>query len=151
MTAFVSLSGGLDSSIGLALAVAGHGEQNVVAVSFDYGQRHLRELESARQVAAHLNVEHRIVDLKGMLTGSALLGEGDVPLGHYAADSMSVTVVHGRNLLFVSTIVAMTRPGDEVWLSVHSGDHYVYPDCRPEFVRPLQALLFDAYEVTLRA
>jgi 7-cyano-7-deazaguanine synthase len=146
--AIVALSGGMDSTAALAV-YAQHGSYDILAVSFDYGQRHSRELESARLVAEHLGVPHEVVDLRGHLSGSALLGDGDVPHGHYAADTMTQTVVNGRNLLFISHLVARTRPGDTVVAAVHAGDHFIYGDCRPAFIEPLRTAIAAAYEVSL--
>lgn len=139
----VVLSGGVDSTATLAIAAQESGE--VRAVSFDYGQRHSRELASAVAVASHYGVEHRIVNIRGLLSGSALLGAVEVPDGHYADPAMEATIVHGRNLLFASVALAQAGPGDAVWLGVHAGDRAVYPDCRPEFWADLAALAERAY------
>lgn len=150
MTTHVSLSGGMDSTAALAIAVK-RADDPVVAYSFDYGQRHARELESARQVAAWYDVPHEIIDVRGLLSGSALLGDGDVPHGHYAADTMTQTVVLGRNLLFVSALVGRCQPGDRIVIAVHGGDHHIYPDCRPTFTQPLAEAIQHAYGVWLSA
>lgn len=150
MTIFVSFSGGMDSTALLHRAVREHGSGNVHAISFDYGQRHVRELVAAEAVAEALGVERLTLDLRGLLHGSALLGQAEVPHGHYAEDTMAATVVNGRNLLFASALIAQASPGDEVWLGVHAGDHPVYPDCRPEFVESL-ALAAGAYSVVVQA
>lgn len=144
----VVLSGGMDSTVALATAARTSGD--VEALSFHYGQRHERELEAARNIARHYGVRHRIVDIEGLLSGSALLGHGDVPEGHYADDTMAATVVPGRNLLFASAAIAQARPGDALWFGVHAGDHPIYPDCRPEFWHRLTALAADAYDVDIR-
>lgn len=153
MTQLVILSGGLDSTSALALTLAGpdpHEDERVEAISFDYGQRHRRELQAAEAVAGHYGIEHRVVELHGLLHGSALLGQGEVPEGHYAAESMAATVVQGRNLLFASVAIASsTGPGDTLVLGVHAGDHPVYPDCRPDFWHHL-AEVATAYEVSIR-
>jgi 7-cyano-7-deazaguanine synthase len=149
--AYVSLSGGLDSTATLAQAVRKHGAQNVTGVSLNYGQRHLRELRSAEAVAGYLGVRRVELDLQGLLHGSSLLGEGAVPEGHYAKETMSATVVNGRNLAFISALVGMTQPGDEVWVGVHGGDHFIYPDCRPAFIEPLATALRNTYNVDLIA
>lgn len=151
MTIHVSFSGGLDSTAALHRAVRVHGPENVQAVSMDYGQRHARELQSAEAVTERLGVTWTTLHLRGLLHGSALLGATDVPEGHYAAPSMAATVVHGRNLLFASALIAHAKPGDEVWLGVHAGDHPIYADCRPDFITPLAQAVQVAYDVTLRA
>lgn len=150
MTVHVSFSGGLDSTALLTRAVRSRGAENVQAVSMWYGQRHRRELEAAERIAGALGVPWGTLNLMGLLSGGALLGEGAVPEGHYAAPSMALTVVHGRNLLFASALISRARPGDEVWLGVHAGDHFIYPDCRPEFITNLAATA-RTYGVEVRA
>lgn len=150
LSAVVLLSGGLDSSTALGLLV--RTDPEVTALSIDYGQRHVREVEAAEQVASHYGVPHRVIDLTGLLTGSALLGEVEVPEGRYDDESMSATVVPGRNLLFIATAVAYAAGHEmaEVVIAVHPGDHPIYPDCRPEFHGPLAEAVRAAYGVTLR-
>lgn len=150
MTAHVLFSGGMDSTALLFRAVREHGADQVRAISFDYGQRHIRELGAAEQIAAQLGVDHHVLNVRGLLAGSALLGQGEIPHGHYADESMSATVVPGRNLLFASAVIAQAHAGDGVMLGVHAGDHPVYPDCRPSFVRAL-AEAAQAYDVTVMA
>lgn len=150
MSHTVILSGGLDSTTALALARESAPGEDVAAVSFNYGQRHARELAAAAAVTAHYRIRHQVIDLSGLLHGSALLGETDVPEGHYAADTMTATVVNGRNLLFAAAAIATTKPGDTVWTGVHAGDHPIYPDCRPEFWVAL-ATAAEAYDVRVTA
>lgn len=147
MTYIVSLSGGMDSTAALYRTQRRH-RGNVVAVAIDYGQRHRVELDHSLAVANRLKVLWRVIDLKGILSGSSLLGEGEVPHGHYAAATMTATVVNGRNLLFASALIAQAKPGDTVVLGVHAGDHHIYADCRPEFVTGLRACA-AAYDVTI--
>lgn len=133
----VLLSGGMDSTAALALAV--RDADPVLALSVDYGQRHRRELDAAAAIASYYDVPHRVLDMSGwggMLTGSALTADVAVPHGHYEAPSMAVTVVPNRNATFLMAAagVAQTIGATEVWTAVHAGDHAVYPDCRPEFI-----------------
>lgn len=134
--AVVSFSGGLDSTVALALAVDSYDE--VVALSADYGQRHTVELDAAARIAARYGVRHHVVDLTGYgaLTTSALTSDGPIPHGLYDEENMASTVVPGRNavLAMVATGLAESLGGGDVILAVHSGDHAVYPDCRPEFL-----------------
>ncbi len=151
-TAFVSFSGGLDSTATLLEAILRHDKENVIAVSSDYGQRHSVELIAAQRVATALGVQRVTVELTGLLSGSSLLDPDlDVPEGHYAEESMSDTVVNGRNLAFISACVGMSKPGDEIWVGVHGGDHFVYADCRENFIEPLGLAISNAYEVSLVA
>lgn len=136
MTNFVLLSGGLDSTAALSLIRL----SEVGAISINYGQRHRRELQAAAAVAGHYSIEHRILDLRGLLHGSALLGETEVPEGHYAEKSMAATVVQGRNLLFTAAAIASMTTGDTLTVGVHAGDHPIYPDCRPGFWRGIAEL-----------
>lgn len=147
MTHLVVLSGGLDSTSALAVTLEGTDPSRVVAVSFDYGQRHRRELDAAAAVALHYGIQHRVIDLAGLLHGSALLGVVAVPEGHYAEQTMAATVVQGRNLLFASVAIASSRPGDTLVLGVHAGDHPIYADCRPEFWHHLNEAAAAAYGV----
>lgn len=139
--AVVSLSGGMDSTTALAWTLSTH---DVVTLSFNYGQRHYKELDAAKAVADHYGVEHHVVDLRSvgrLLTGSALTDTTvDVPEGHYAQDTMRATVVPNRNAIManIAVGVASARGAERVVLGVHAGDHAVYPDCRPEFVTALQ-------------
>jgi 7-cyano-7-deazaguanine synthase len=147
--AVVTLSGGMDSTTALAWTLRTH---DAVTLSFDYGQRHRKELDAAKAVAQHYNVEHHTVDLRSvgrLLTGSALTDSSvDVPEGHYAADTMKATVVPNRNAIMASVAigVASSRDAEHVVLGVHAGDHAVYPDCRPEFLHQLQKLVDVARE-----
>jgi 7-cyano-7-deazaguanine synthase len=146
VTVYVSLSGGLDSTCALAITPL----TDVAAVSFDYGQRHRRELQAASAIAGRYGIAHRILDLRGLLHGSSLLGEQEVPEGHYAEETMRATVVQGRNLLFAAAAIATMRPGDGLVVGVHAGDHPIYPDCRPEFWQALDAVA-SSYQVEIAA
>lgn len=139
----VVLSGGLDSTVALALHVAT--AEQVTAVTFDYGQRHRhREISAATRVARHYpKVDHVVVDLvsAGRLLGGSALTDPSIPVpeGHYAAPSMAATVVPNRNAILanIAVGVAVARKADTVVLGVHAGDHPIYPDCRPIFIDAL--------------
>lgn len=156
MKTIVICSGGLDS-VSLAHMVAQNHELAGL-ISFDYGQRHRKELDYAALCALRLGVPHDIIDLRSVgavLTGSALTDDVDVPDGHYAEDSMKVTVVPNRNaiMLTVAFGAAAARGADAVATAVHGGDHFIYPDCRPAFTEAFEAmqkLALDGYaDVTL--
>lgn len=139
----VVASGGIDSTAAMALhAAAG---DNITAVTVDYGQRHRREIDAARQVAEFYDANHLIVTapaLSAVLGGSALTDSTvEVPHGHYAAPSMAATVVPNRNAILanIAVGVAIAVKADAVVLGVHAGDHPIYPDCRPAFIDALQA------------
>ncbi|MDG5500138.1 7-cyano-7-deazaguanine synthase QueC [Marinobacter sp. BGYM27] len=139
----VIYSGGMDSFTLLHRArAAGH---EVHALSFDYGQRHVRELDYARRVCGALSIPHKIVDmtqLGSLLSGSALTDGVDVPEGHYEEESMKATVVPNRNMILLSlaTGYAVSVGAQAVWYGAHGGDHAIYPDCRPEFVEKMDAV-----------
>jgi 7-cyano-7-deazaguanine synthase len=138
------ISGGLDSvTLAYMLHAQGH-EQHLIA--FDYGQRHKRELETIPYHAKRLGCPFDIIDLTcvgTLMLGSALTDDIPVPVGDYAPENLKVTVVPNRNALFISTawVIAVTDDLDAVAVGVHSGDHIVYPDCRPEFIAAMQLAL----------
>lgn len=143
MKTIVICSGGLDS-VSLAHMVANE-HQLTRLVSFDYGQRHRKELYYAVACAKRLNVPYDIIDLRSIgavLAGSALTDDIDVPDGHYAEESMRITVVPNRNaiMLTVAFGVAAARGDDAVAAAVHGGDHFIYPDCRPAFTNAFEAM-----------
>lgn len=149
MKAIVCFSGGMDSTTLATMYLrTGH---TLGLLSFDYGQRHKdRELTAASEVAKYLEslniapVSHHVIDLSGVgdfLSGSALTDpEVEVPDGHYAEETMRSTVVPNRNAIMANIAigVASSAQADVVALGVHAGDHAVYPDCRPEFVKSLR-------------
>ncbi|MCC2605938.1 7-cyano-7-deazaguanine synthase QueC [Planctobacterium marinum] len=136
----VIYSGGMDSFTVLHKAIK-DGYQ-VFPLSFDYGQRHKKELDYAARVCKQLNVHHKIVDISAinqLIGGSSLTADIDVPEGHYAEESMKQTVVPNRNMILLSMAVgyAVSLEADKVYYGAHSGDHAIYPDCRPEFVQKM--------------
>jgi 7-cyano-7-deazaguanine synthase len=138
--AVVLLSGGLDSSTTLALAhEAGH---TLYALSIQYGQRHARELEAARQLAKHFGCrEHRVLELDPQaFTGSALTDRA-IPLPLDRSDEaigtgVPITYVPARNLIFLglATGFAEAMGADDIYLGITATDYSGYPDCRPEFL-----------------
>lgn len=111
---------------------------DVYCLSFDYGQRHNKELDAARKITEITNTNHKIVDITSineLLQGSSLTSEIDIPYGHYEDESMKSTVVPNRNMILLSLAVgyAISINADAVAYAAHSGDHAIYPDCRPIF------------------
>lgn len=149
-TAVALLSGGMDSTT-LAWYLRGLGF-DLHLLSVDYGQRHKKELEFAARQAWELGADHDVIDLTSLtslLSGSALTDDAvDVPHGHYAADNMKRTVVPNRNatMLAIAYAVAGAKSAHAVAAAVHAGDHFVYPDCRPEFIRWFEAMQVPALE-----
>jgi len=143
MKTIVICSGGLDS-VSLAHKVAAERELTAL-LSFDYGQRHAKELDFAAACARRLDVAHHVVDLRSVgaaLSGSALTDDVDVPDGHYQEDTMRITVVPNRNaiMLAVGFGMAAAQGAGAVAAAVHGGDHFIYPDCRPDFIDAFQAM-----------
>ncbi|MCZ8179380.1 MAG: 7-cyano-7-deazaguanine synthase QueC [Rhizobium sp.] len=149
MKTFVVCSGGLDS---VALAYKTAAETDLLGlISFDYGQRHRKELDYAARAAERLAVPHHVIDIRPIgihLTGSALTDDVDVPDGHYAEEIMKITVVPNRNaiMLTIAFGLAAAKGADAVAIAVHGGDHFIYPDCRPGFVDSFQVMQDHALE-----
>lgn len=150
MNIIVLLSGGLDSTVLLYhLLNEGH---KIQALSFQYGQRHARELDFARRVANSAGVQHESVDIGRLLADhkNALTGSTNLPANISPSDDVqSVTVVPGRNLVLSSIAIAhASRRGYEaVALAATSGDNAIYPDCRPRFFETLSEASRQAYGV----
>lgn len=154
--AVVILSGGMDSTTLLYNARQLH--QSVYAISFDYSQKHKKELSMAKATCELLGVPHKICNLQVLneVAPSALTRTAwEVPEGHYAEESMKQTVVPNRNMVMLSLAIsyAISLKAPTVYYGAHSGDHDIYPDCRPEFVEALAktALLADWFQVCLEA
>lgn len=137
----VIYSGGMDSFTVLNKAIAqGY---DVFALSFNYGQRHLKELDYAATACKQVGVNHKVVDISAincLLAGSSLTDDIDIPEGHYEEESMKSTVVPNRNMILLSLAVgyAVSLEATKVFYGAHSGDHAIYPDCRPEFVEKMK-------------
>ena len=142
-TAIALLSGGLDSAT--AAALAQEAGDRVIGLSFDYGQRHRRELKAAAKVAAHLNLaEHLQVDVNlGTWGGSALTDPNQtVPTGGVEEGVIPVTYVPGRNTVFIAIglSLAEARGAERLVLGVNAVDYSGYPDCRPDYLDAFQTL-----------
>ena len=149
MKTLVICSGGMDS-VTLAHKVAREHEL-IGLVSFDYGQRHKKELDYAKDCADELKTEHILIDISNIgrqLTGSALTDNLDVPDGHYAEETMKITVVPNRNAIMLSIAfgIASARGAEAVATAVHGGDHFIYPDCRPAFTESFETMQRHALE-----
>lgn len=149
MKAIVICSGGLDS-VTLAHVIAARGDVARL-ITFDYAQRHKKEINFAARCAERLGVPHSVVDisnLSSLLTGSALTDDVDVPDGHYAEETMRATVVPNRNAIMLSIAfgAAQAEKCDTVATAVHGGDHFIYPDCRPGFIDAFNTMQAHAQE-----
>jgi 7-cyano-7-deazaguanine synthase len=143
--AIVLVSGGIDSTTTMAIAIAKGYE--AYALSFDYGQRHQIETEAARRVANSLGAkEHRIakIDLR-VVGGSALTDNINVPKQRSQkeiAHGIPVTYVPARNTIFLAYALAWAEviPASDIFLGVNAIDYSGYPDCRPEFIEAFETL-----------
>ena len=144
----IVLSGGMDSVTML------HDYKNriALAVTFDYGSNHnAREAECAARQCQALGIEHLVILLSFMgqyFKSSLLEGADAVPDADYAEDNMKSTVVPFRNgiMLSVACGLAESRGLQHVMLANHGGDHAIYPDCRPDFIRSMSAAMqFGTY------
>jgi 7-cyano-7-deazaguanine synthase len=139
----VLLSGGLDSTVCMALADREREDGVLLALSFDYGQRHRHEIDHAAGVAGHYRAEHLIVQLDTSAWGGSALTDDsiDIPTGG-TEDGIPATYVPARNSIFLAVAlgVAEARQLDSVWIGVNAIDYSGYPDCRPEFIEAFRAV-----------
>ena len=143
--AIVLLSGGLDSATTLAIARSQGYE--TFALSFDYGQRHKRELEAAKKIAESLDVKkHLVVKIDNQIfRGSALTNDVDVPKSRSDKEigsGIPVTYVPARNTIFLAHALAWaeTIPAGHIFIGANAIDYSGYPDCRPEFIALFETL-----------
>ena len=138
----VVLSGGLDSTVCMALAVA-EGGGAPLALTFDYGQRHRTELDRAAGVAGHYRSEHLVVRLDTSAWGGSALTDDsiDVPTGGVDG-GIPTTYVPARNSIFLAVAlgVAEARGLDAAWIGINAVDYSGYPDCRPEFIEAFRGV-----------
>jgi 7-cyano-7-deazaguanine synthase len=155
-TAVVCLSGGMDSTA-LLMRLLAEGRK-VYGISFDYGQKHRVELDRLKLNLTYLKqndiqLDWQLMDLSGLgkLLHSALTDSNwTVPTGHYEHENMKQTVVPNRNAIFASisysyalSLAIRKNANVDFCLGVHSGDHAIYPDCRPEFYEAV----FHAFKI----
>ncbi|HMA86082.1 MAG TPA: 7-cyano-7-deazaguanine synthase QueC [Desulfosalsimonadaceae bacterium] len=143
--AVILISGGLDSATALAIARAEGWE--CYAMSFDYGQRHILELDAARKIAENMGVKKHLViqvDLAG-IGGSALTADISVPKNRSDAElaaGIPVTYVPARNTIFLSYGLAWAEVigATDIFIGVNAIDYSGYPDCRPEFIKAFEQM-----------
>ena len=147
--AVIILSGGMDS----VTMLYDYQERIAVAISFDYGSNHnAKEIPFAQLHCRRLGIEHLVIPLEFIhryFDSSLLQGAEAIPEGHYAADNMKSTVVPFRNAIMLSVAVGLaeSRHLNYVMMANHGGDHTIYPDCRPEFVKAFSdAAVAGTYE-----
>ena len=143
--AVVLLSGGIDSTTTLAIAI--DEDYEAYALSFDYGQRHQLETEAARRVADSLGAkEHRVanIDLR-IFGGSSLTDDIAVPKKRSETEishGIPITYVPARNTIFLAYALGWAEviPSSAIFLGVNAIDYSGYPDCRPEFIQTFEML-----------
>ena len=139
--AVIVLSGGLDSTT--CMGIAKEAGYDLYPITFSYGQRHDREIEQAKQVAAYFKVqEHRIVDVGffGQIGGSALTDQEIEVRTDGVDDEIPSTYVPARNMIFLSLASAYAEVigAEAVYIGVSAVDFSGYPDCRPEFIESME-------------
>ena len=142
-TAIALLSGGLDSATAAALAV--ESGQQVIGLSFNYGQRHQRELEAATELASCLGlIEHHLISVNLAAWGGSSLTDmtQSLPSDGVVEGVIPSTYVPGRNTVFIAIglSLAEARGADRVVLGVNAIDYSGYPDCRPDYLSAFQTL-----------
>jgi len=142
--AVVLLSGGLDSAVTLAIAL--DEGMDVTALSFRYGQRHTKELDSAEALCRHYGIKGSIVDIDLSLFRSALTDRSiDVPSDRKGKldEDIPVTYVPARNIIFLSIAAGLCESigAEAVYIGANAVDYSGYPDCRPEFFRAFREML----------
>jgi len=151
----VLLSGGVDSSVLLYSLIA---EYECYPFTINYGQRHKNEIAAARKVCAArgdwLADRWQYLDLsvlRGLLPSALTDASRGIPEGHYAQENMAQTVVPNRNMIFLSIAAGYAEGmgASRVAYAAHSEDHYIYPDCRPEFIESVGETIKLATNVTL--
>lgn len=144
------VSGGLDS-VTMLYHLLDCGMYIPHVVSFNYGQRHKKELDFAEQHSMNIGAKHTVIDLyaAGLTevlaksTSSLTNPDVAVPEGHYAEENMKATVVPNRNMIMLAIAggIAVAENANAIATAVHAGDHFIYPDCREDFINPLNAAL----------
>ncbi|MEL6350249.1 MAG: 7-cyano-7-deazaguanine synthase QueC [Cyanobacteria bacterium J06627_28] len=143
--AIVLLSGGLDSATCAAQAIADG--YTVTALSFDYGQRHNRELLAAKDIVSALGIsDHRIVSVNLAQWGGSSLTDASMAVPTDGADlgsaSIPSTYVPGRNTVFIAIALSLAeaKQASAIYLGINAVDYSGYPDCRPEYLSAFQHL-----------
>lgn len=144
----MSLSGGMDSTTMLAYYLDQGYE--VHCVHFQYGSKHnAYELQSVNNVTSYYKVPLTIINMHeafANMSSHLMQSGGDIPEGHYADENMKKTVIPGRNTIFAAVLsgIAESIGATKVALGTHQGDHAIYPDCRAEYTKALDTLIYLA-------
>lgn len=153
--AVIILSGGMDSTTLAYDIVKSDKYDEVHALSFDYGQKHGKELECAKITASKLGLRsHHVVDVSGLggILSSALTGSYEVPEGEYDDENQKLTVVPNRNMIMLSIAAgyAMSIGAFDLYYGAHANDASIYPDCRPVFVERMNEVLNISHYTPVR-
>lgn len=140
------LSGGMDSCVVVHHLKKETEYKDIICVTFDYKQKHKKEIECAKNIAESLSSEWILLNFSfpnSVLAASSLTGTTEIPEGVYNEESMRSTVVPNRNTIMLSIGWSIMVSLDAVCLAcgVHAGDHFIYPDCRPEYIYSLTRTL----------
>lgn len=142
----MGLSGGMDSAT--VLGYYSNKKYQIYPLFFDYGSKHNPyEFESAVKLSEYFNTEPlRVIKLnfiKELFKSNLLQNQGDIPEGHYNDSNMSLTVVPGRNSIFITIMAGYAESvgADTVAVGTHMGDHFIYPDCRPIFISAMNTAI----------
>lgn len=145
--AITLLSGGLDSTVSLAYAISeGY---DVIPLTLHYGQRHVRELQSAKAVAKHYGLKRHVfidLDLSSFRTSALISPDVDVPLKRDVSEigsDIPVTYVPARNIIFLSIAAGLceSEGAEAIFIGANAIDYSGYPDCRPAFFRAFEHTL----------
>lgn len=132
-------SGGLDSTTMVYELLEKYGRENVFTLSFNYGQKHSKELDCVKKLSSLNKIHNKTVDIStisDLINNSSLTSKQSIPEGMYDDANMKSTVVPNRNMIMISIAAGYGANigADCVYYAAHAGDHAIYPDCRPEFV-----------------
>ena len=139
--AIVLLSGGLDSAT--LLAMARHQGYAAYALSFDYGQRHITELRSAKNIAAAIGVEeHKVLNIDLAQLGGSALTDQSIAVPEKEQEGIPVTYVPARNTIFLAFALAYAEviKAEDIFIGVTAVDYSGYPDCRPEYIASFEKM-----------
>jgi len=139
--AVVLLSGGLDSATSLAMAI----EQgfDCFALSFEYGQRHVAELNAASNIAQTLGAkEHRIINIDLAGIGGSALTDKSIAVPDVPSEGIPITYVPARNTIFLSYALAWAEvlKASDIFIGVNAVDYSGYPDCRSEYISAFESM-----------
>ena len=140
----VLLSGGLDSATVLNSALQ---EFEVIAISFDYGQRHKFEISAANQIAKEAKIPFKLIKIDlGQFGNSALTDNIEVPKNQEIGKEIPITYVPVRNTIFLSYALAFAEVNNifDIFIGVNALDYSGYPDCRPEFIEAFEKMANEA-------